>query len=85
MISRNSTELGRALATAAVAAVVLLQASPATATSGPAPGESVASGPAYGEHVAKCAHGAGFSSTHNPGMHQGAHGWDLMRTMASVA
>ncbi|RYV49696.1 hypothetical protein [Pengzhenrongella frigida] len=78
MFSKNSTRTGRALATAAIAAIVLLQASPASATGGLAPSESVARGPGYGEHVAECARGAGFSGTHNPGMQQGAHGWDMM-------
>ena len=84
MSTKSSTKLGRAVATAAVAAVVLLQASPASATSENARSESVASGPAYGQHVSECAHGAGFSGTHNPGMHQGAHGSALMRTMSAV-
>lgn len=85
MISRRSTTFGRALATAAVAAVVLLHASPATAMSGPGPGESVVTGSAFGEHVAGCARGAGFSGTHNPGMHQGAHGWDRMHATPGVS
>ena len=34
-------------------------------------------GSGYGEHVASCAHlVGGFSAAHNPGMHQGATGWD---------
>lgn len=85
MISRSSTKLGRAVATAAVAAVVLLQVSPASATSDVGGSESVASGAAFGEHVADCAHGAGFSGTHNPGVHRGARGWDPMRSMPAVA
>lgn len=84
MIRKSSTKLGRAVATAAVAAVVLLQASPASATSENAGGESVAGSPAYGQHVAECAQGAGFSGTHNPGMHRGANGSELMRTMSAV-
>ena len=90
MISRSSTKLGRAVATAAVAAVVLLQVSPASATSDvggseSVASESVASGAAFGEHVADCAQGAGFSGTHNPGVHRGARGWDSMRSMPAVA
>jgi hypothetical protein len=30
----------------------------------------------FGDHVSTCAKTMGFSSDHNPGMHQGRHGWD---------
>ena len=56
------------LAAATVTAAVVLSAGPSVA----------AGGPAYGEHVSHCARTVGFSSTHNPGMHQGARGWDGM-------
>ena len=35
-----------------------------------------APGPTFGRHVSDCAQTMGFSGTHNPGMHQGAAGWD---------
>lgn len=30
----------------------------------------------FGDHVSTCAQAIGFSGDHNPGMHQGRHGWD---------
>lgn len=30
----------------------------------------------FGDHVSQCAQTIGFSAYHNPGMHQGRHGWD---------
>ena len=33
---------------------------------------------AFGQHVRTCAQTMGFSGTHNPGMHQGAAGWNGM-------
>ena len=30
----------------------------------------------FGEHVSTCARSTGFNADHNPGMHQGFHGWD---------
>ena len=30
----------------------------------------------FGQHVRSCAQTMGFSAEHNPGMHQGFHGWD---------
>ena len=33
-------------------------------------------GGAFGEHVAHCAQHHGFAGDHNPGMHNGASGWD---------
>lgn len=32
----------------------------------------------FGQHVRTCAQTMGFSGAHNPGMHQGAAGWDGM-------
>ena len=37
---------------------------------------AAATGPGFGQHVSGCAQPMGFSGTHNPGMHQGAHHWD---------
>jgi hypothetical protein len=34
----------------------------------------------FGQHVSMCAQDMGFSGIHNPGMHQGFAGWDLMHT-----
>jgi len=33
-------------------------------------------GSGFGRHVSLCAQMMGFSADHNPGMHQGAHGWN---------
>jgi hypothetical protein len=30
----------------------------------------------FGDHVSTCAQTLGFGADHNPGMHQGRHGWD---------
>ena len=30
----------------------------------------------FGQHVRTCAQTMGFDGEHNPGMHQGFHGWD---------
>ena len=30
----------------------------------------------FGQHVQVCAQTDGFTGAHNPGMHQGAAGWD---------
>lgn len=78
MSSRTGIKLGRAFAIATIAAVAIFPASSAFA-SGSAADESAANGPGFGAHVAGCAQGAGFSGAHNPGMHQGASNWDLMR------
>lgn len=32
----------------------------------------------FGQHVVDCAQTMGFSAEHNPGMHQGAAGWNDM-------
>ena len=68
MTSTDKTRFGHLFAAAALTAVVLLRASPATAVSGPT----------FGDHVAQCARTQGISGTHNPGMHQGPHTWDGM-------
>lgn len=34
----------------------------------------------FGQHVSTCAQAIGFSANHNPGMHQGFHGWDPTHT-----
>jgi hypothetical protein len=34
--------------------------------------------PNFGQHVRQCAQVMGFGGDHNPGMHQGAAGWDGM-------
>ena len=34
----------------------------------------------FGEHVSTCARTMGFNADHNPGMHQGRHGWDPSHT-----
>jgi len=49
----------------------LLIAVPAAANADPAT-------PNFGQHVSTCAQTMGFSPDHNPGMHQGASGWDGM-------
>lgn len=68
MHGTGSARFGRPIAAAALTAFVLLLASPATAVSGPT----------FGDHVTQCARTMGFSGSHNPGMHQGAHNWDGM-------
>ena len=52
-------------AAAAAAGTALTLPSPATA----------ADGSGYGEHVVSCAQDAGFGGAHNPGMHEGFHGF----------
>ena len=45
----------------------------------PAAGASAATPrSAFGSHVVQCAQTMGFNGAHNPGMHQGASGWDGM-------
>lgn len=34
----------------------------------------------FGDHVSTCAQTMGFGADHNPGMHQGFHGWDPTHT-----
>jgi hypothetical protein len=41
-----------------------------------APPSLATTGPTFGHHVSDCAMTVGFTGTHNPGMHQGAAGWD---------
>lgn len=59
-----------AAAALATGAVVLPAASAFAATPAPPP--------TFGSHVSECASTMGFSGAHNPGMHQGAAGWDGM-------
>jgi len=49
----------------------LLIAVPSTAHADPAT-------PNFGIHVSTCAQTMGLSADHNPGMHQGASGWNGM-------
>ena len=44
----------------------------------PATAEAATGSSASGQHVRSCAQSMGFSGMHNPGMHQGAAGWDGM-------
>ena len=61
--------VGRAVVIIVTLAVPLLS-SPAWA--------SPQTGGEFGQHVRECARQVGFSGEHNPGMHQGAAGWDGM-------
>ena len=61
---------GGSVAVTAVLAVAVGAGAPATAT---AAGEC-------GVHVSSCVHTMGFGADHNPGMHQGFHGWDPTHT-----
>ena len=62
--------VSRILALSATSVALALPAAPALAS---APSTSGT----FGQHVATCAHeSGGFTGTHNPGMHQGAAGWD---------
>lgn len=58
-----------------IAIAVTALAAPMTSTPAwadePAPGD-------FGQHVSQCAQQLGFSGDHNPGMHQGAAGWNGM-------
>ena len=63
------THMTRRAASGALAAVALLTIATATGTPATAAGD-------FGEHVSTCARDHGFSAAHNPGMHQGFHGWD---------
>lgn len=65
---RQVTRLA-AIGTATAAAVLTVGAlTPATAAGD------------FGDHVSTCAQTMGFSGDHNPGMHQGRHGWDPTHT-----
>jgi ABC-type phosphate transport system permease subunit len=45
----------------------------------PAAGATTDTAPVnFGQHVRQCAQTMGFSGAHNPGMHDGAAGWDGM-------
>jgi hypothetical protein len=52
-------------------AIGLLVALPSPAQADPAPGD-------FGQHVSTCAQTMGLTGEHNPGMHDGASGWDGM-------
>ena len=60
----------------AVGAALLI--GPATAQATIAAGPVGAGASEYGQHVRECAQTMGFSGEHNPGMHQGAAGWNGM-------
>lgn len=59
----------RVLAVAATTAALSMPAAAAVAAT-----PSGAEG--FGQHVVACAQGTGHDGAHNPGMHQGASGWD---------
>ena len=61
----------RTLAVLSLPAAMLLLSTPALA-------DPPTSRQSFGGHVSSCAQTTGFSSTHNPGMHRGAAGWDTM-------
>lgn len=62
--------VSRVLVLSATSVALALPAAPALAASPSASGT-------FGQHVATCAHEmGGFTGAHNPGMHQGAAGWD---------
>ena len=44
----------------------------------PSTADAAAYSASFGQHVRACAQTMGFSGTHNPGMHQGAAGWNGM-------
>ncbi|MBC7762307.1 MAG: hypothetical protein H7201_11040 [Candidatus Saccharibacteria bacterium] len=52
-------------------AIGLLIALPSAAQADPRPGN-------FGHHVSTCAQTMGLNGDHNPGMHQGASGWNGM-------
>ena len=64
---KHTTRLA-AIGTALAAAVLTVGATPAAADGD------------FGDHVITCAQTVGFSGDHNPGMHQGRHGWDPTHT-----
>ena len=63
MFARGGRRIGLALALTALV-IGIGAASPAAA------------GSDFGQHVSTCSRTMGFSGQHNPGMHQGFHGWD---------
>jgi hypothetical protein len=63
-----STTWSRLFAAGVVAGAALALASGA-ATPAAAAGD-------FGDHFSSCAQSVGFNADHNPGMHQGLHGWD---------
>lgn len=60
----------RALVTTAVTVAAMLLV--------PSPADAATDSNSFGQHVRTCAQTTGFSGTHNPGMHQGASGWNGM-------
>lgn len=65
-----------------VAAVLVLVGAGALAGT---PAQAVETPVGFGQHVVMCAQNMGFSGTHNPGMHQGAAGWQDMDHMCSMS
>ena len=59
---------------AARAASVVALAAALTVVSGAV--TQAASAGEFGQHVRTCTQTMGFNGEHNPGMHQGFHGWD---------
>ena len=54
------------------AAAATLLATPVSASADSGTGHQ------FGQHVSMCAQDTGLSGIHNPGMHEGFAGWDLM-------
>jgi hypothetical protein len=48
----------------------------ALSAAGPAAAQTSSGSSKFGQHVAHCAREMGFNGMHNPGMHQGASGWN---------
>ena len=65
---KHTTRLA-AIGTALAAAVLTVGAGTPAAAAGD-----------FGDHVSTCTQTVGFSGDHNPGMHQGRHGWDPTHT-----
>lgn len=64
-----STQMTRRATGGTLAAAAVLMIAVGTGTPAAAAGD-------FGEHVSTCAQTSGFTAGHNPGMHQGFHGWD---------
>ena len=71
----------RTLLAAILATGAALLIGPATAQATTAAGRTGTAASEYGQHVRECAQTMGYSGEHNPGMHQGAAGWDGMPCM----
>lgn len=67
------TQMIRRAASGTVAAAAVLTMTVGAGTPASAAGE-------FGEHVSTCTRTGGFGADHNPGMHQGFHGWDPAHT-----